>query len=111
LLFDELPFELDVWMSHGDHVVELPPGFRQTATTGDVVTAMECAERNIYGVQFHPEVSHTPLGREVLRNFLFKICKCSADWTPAGFIRDEIEKIQKTVGESGNVICGLSGGV
>ncbi len=111
LLFDELPFELDVWMSHGDHVVELPPGFRQTATTGHVVTAMECAERSIYGVQFHPEVSHTPLGREVLRNFLFKICKCSADWTPAGFIRDEIEKIQKTVGESGNVICGLSGGV
>ncbi|MBX3245492.1 MAG: glutamine-hydrolyzing GMP synthase, partial [Acidobacteria bacterium] len=79
-LFNELPFELDVWMSHGDHVTELPPGFRQTATTGDVVTAMESDERGIYCVQFHPEVSHTPLGKEVLRNFLFNICGCTGDW-------------------------------
>jgi len=111
LLFDELPFELDVWMSHGDHVTALPPGFRQTATTGRVITAMENAERQIYGVQFHPEVSHTPLGREILRNFLFKICKTIGDWTPKSFVREEVEKIRNLVGERGNVICGLSGGV
>lgn len=110
-LFNELPFELDVWMSHGDHVTELPTGFKQTATTGDVVTAMENEERGIYCVQFHPEVAHTPLGKEVLRNFLFNICGCSADWTPASFIKDEIEKIRETVGPNDRVVCGLSGGV
>jgi GMP synthase (glutamine-hydrolysing) len=110
-LFDELPFELDVWMSHGDHVTELPPGFETTATTGGVVTAMENDERRIYCVQFHPEVSHTPLGKEILRNFLFKICGCTGDWTPESFIKEEIAKIRETVGETDRVICGLSGGV
>lgn len=110
-LFDELPFDLDVWMSHGDHVTDLPPGFHKTATTGDVVTAMENDERRIYCVQFHPEVSHTPLGKEILRNFLFNICGCSGDWTPSGFIKEEIEKIRAIVGETDRVICGLSGGV
>jgi GMP synthase (glutamine-hydrolysing) len=110
-LFNELPFELDVWMSHGDHVTEIPPGFHKTATTGDVITGMENDERRIYCVQFHPEVSHTPLGKEVLRNFLFNICGCRADWTPASFIKEEIERIQATVGEEGRVVCGLSGGV
>ena len=110
-LFNELPFELDVWMSHGDHVTELPAGFRTTATTGDVVTAMENEERGIYCVQFHPEVSHTPLGKEVLRNFLFNICGCKGDWTPASFIQEEIGKIRETVGPTDNVVCGLSGGV
>lgn len=110
-LFNELPFELDAWMSHGDHVTEVPPGFHKTATTGDVITAMENDERRIYCVQFHPEVSHTPLGKEVLRNFLFNICKCKGDWTPASFISEEIETIRNTVGETGNVVCGLSGGV
>lgn len=110
-LFNGLPSELDVWMSHGDHVTELPAGFNRTATTGDVVTAMESAERGIYCVQFHPEVSHTPLGKEVLRNFLFNICGCTGDWTPAQFIKEEVEKIRETVGPEGNVICGLSGGV
>jgi GMP synthase (glutamine-hydrolysing) len=110
-LFNELPFEMDVWMSHGDHVTELPPGFHKTATTGDVVTAMESEERGIYCVQFHPEVSHTPLGKEVLRNFLFGICGCRGDWTPAQFIKEEIEKIRAAVGPDGNVVCGLSGGV
>ncbi|MEO8649282.1 MAG: glutamine-hydrolyzing GMP synthase, partial [Acidobacteriota bacterium] len=111
VLFSDLPFELDVWMSHGDHVTTLPPGFQKTATTGDVITAIESPERSIYAVQFHPEVSHTPLGKEILRNFLFTVCKCSGDWTPAHFIREEIEKIRDTVGETGNVVCGLSGGV
>ena len=110
-LFRHLPFELDVWMSHGDHVTALPEGFNKTATTGDVVTAIENAAQNIFAVQFHPEVSHTPLGKEVLRNFLFEICGCKGDWTPAQFISEEIEKIRATVGETDNVVCGLSGGV
>jgi GMP synthase (glutamine-hydrolysing) len=110
-LFEGLPFELDVWMSHGDHVTRLPAGFQTTATTGDVVTAMENHDRQIFAVQFHPEVSHTPLGKEVLRNFLFNVCGCTGDWTPAHFIKEEIEKIRETVGPSGNVVCGLSGGV
>ncbi len=110
-LFNELPFELDAWMSHGDHVTQLPPGFRQTATTGDVVTAIENDERKIYCVQFHPEVSHTPLGKEVLRNFLFDVCGCKGDWTPASFIKEEIDKIREIVGPDGKVVCGLSGGV
>jgi GMP synthase (glutamine-hydrolysing) len=110
-LFEKMPFELDVWMSHGDHVTDLPPGFRQTATTGDVVTAMESDERAIYCVQFHPEVAHTPLGKEVLRNFLFDICECAGDWTPRSFIDEEIEKIRAIVGPNDRVVCGLSGGV
>jgi GMP synthase (glutamine-hydrolysing) len=110
-LFQELPFELDVWMSHGDHVVALPEGFHTTATTGDVITAIENREKRIFGVQFHPEVAHTPLGKEILRNFLFNICGCKGDWTSASFIKEEIEKIRQTVGETGNVVCGLSGGV
>lgn len=110
-LFKELPFELDVWMSHGDHVTKLPEGFHQTATTGEVITAIENDEQKIYAVQFHPEVSHTPLGKEVLRNFLFNICNCKGDWTSAQFIAEEIEKIRAIVGENDRVVCGLSGGV
>ena len=110
-LFNELPFELDVWMSHGDHVTRLPDGFQTTATTSDVVTAIENPERGIYCVQFHPEVSHTPLGKEILRNFLFNICSCKGDWTPSQFIKEEIEKIREIIGPTDNVVCGLSGGV
>jgi GMP synthase (glutamine-hydrolysing) len=110
-LFNEMPFELDVWMSHGDHVTEVPSGFQTTATSGDILTAIESDERRIYCVQFHPEVSHTPLGKEVLRNFLFGICGCTGDWTPKHFIREEIEKIRDTVGPNDRVVCGLSGGV
>ncbi len=110
-LFKNLPFELDVWMSHGDHVTALPAGFHQTATTGEVVTAIENNSERIYAVQFHPEVSHTPLGKEVLRNFLFEICSCKGDWTSKQFIAEEVEKIHSIVGENENVVCGLSGGV
>lgn len=110
-LFRDMPFELDVWMSHGDHVTALPEGFHQTATTGEVITAIENKNERIYAVQFHPEVSHTPLGKEVLRNFLFNICDCKGDWTSKQFIAEEIEKIRETVGENDRVICGLSGGV
>ena len=110
-LFDELPFDLDVWMSHGDHVVALPPGFHVTATNGEIVTAIENDERRIYAVQFHPEVAHTPLGKEILRNFLFNVCDCRGDWTAGKFIAEEIEKICSIVGENEKVVCGLSGGV
>ncbi len=110
-LFTGLPSEIDAWMSHGDHVTQVPPGFHKTATTGEVITAMESNERGIYCVQFHPEVSHTPLGKDVLRNFVFNVCGCTGDWTPASFIKDEIEKIRATVGETDRVVCGLSGGV
>ncbi len=110
-LFQSLPFDLDVWMSHGDHVVALPEGFHTTATTGDVITAIENTEKRIFGLQFHPEVAHTPLGKEILRNFLFNVCGCRGDWTAASFIKEEIGKIRQTVGETGNVVCGLSGGV
>jgi GMP synthase (glutamine-hydrolysing) len=110
-IFNNLPERLDVWMSHGDQVTGLPAGFHQTATTGQVVTAIENPERRIYAVQFHPEVSHTPNGKEILRNFVLEICGCRGDWTSKQFIAEEIEKIRQTVGEKGRVVCGLSGGV
>ena len=110
-LFTDLPEKLDVWMSHGDHVTTLPEGFSTTATTGDVITAIENPDRNIYAVQFHPEVSHTPKGKEIIKNFLFNICGCGSDWSAQSFIDDEVAKIKNIVGEKGNVICGLSGGV
>ena len=110
-LFKDLPGELDVWMSHGDHVTSLPEGFHQTATTSNVITAIENPARKIYAVQFHPEVSHTARGKEILRNFLFNICNCKGDWTAAQFIKEEVEKIRRVVGETDKVICGLSGGV
>ncbi len=110
-LFNELPFELDVWMSHGDHMTRLPDGFQPVATSDDIPTAIEYPERGIYCVQFHPEVSHTPLGKEILRNFIFEICHCKGDWTPAQFIKEEVEKIREIVGPDDRVVCGLSGGV
>ena len=110
-LFGNLPEELDVWMSHGDHVTELPEGFNITASTGDVITAIENADRNVFAVQFHPEVAHTPRGKDVLRNFLFYICGFEGDWTPSQFIEEEVERIRSAVGENGKVVCGLSGGV
>ena len=110
-LFAGLPSAIDVWMSHGDHVTELPSGFIQTATTGKVITSMENFDRQIFAVQFHPEVSHSPLGKEILRNFLFSICGCKGDWTSLQFISEQIEKIRSIVGGNEQVICGLSGGV
>jgi len=110
-LFAGLPNEMDVWMSHGDHVTELPDGFRMTAQTADAVNAFENPARRIYGLQFHPEVAHTPLGAQILRNFLFEICGCKGDWTPAAAIEEQIERIRDRLGENGRAICGLSGGV
>ncbi|HYX27837.1 MAG TPA: glutamine-hydrolyzing GMP synthase, partial [Pyrinomonadaceae bacterium] len=110
-LFGGLPKEMDVWLSHGDRVTRLPSGFHMTAQTEEGVNAFENPEREIYGVQFHPEVAHTPLGGQILRNFLFEICKCHGDWTPEKVIDEQVERIRQTVGENDRVICGLSGGV
>ena len=111
LLFSGLPSEMDVWMSHGDQVTSVPTGFRVTALTDDALNAIEDSERGIYGVQFHPEVAHTPLGAQVIRNFLFSICKSRGDWSPKAVIEEQISRIREQVGETGRVVCGLSGGV
>jgi len=110
-LFTGLPKELDVWLSHGDHVTTLPDGFRVTAQTVGAVNAFEDPARGIYGVQFHPEVAHTPLGGQILRNFVFDVCGCKGDWTPAAAIEELIERIRARLGKDGRAICGLSGGV
>lgn len=111
LLFKELPNEMDVWMSHGDQATSVPAGFRVTALTDDALNAIENNERRIYGVQFHPEVAHTPLGAQVIRNFLFSICGCRGDWSPKAVIEEQVGSIREAVGETGRVVCGLSGGV
>lgn len=111
LLFKELPAEMDVWMSHGDQMTSVPEGFRLTALTDDALNAIEDSDRGIYGVQFHPEVAHTPLGAQVIRNFLFSICNCRGDWSPQAVIEEQVSRIREQVGETGRVVCGLSGGV
>jgi len=111
LLFHNLPSHLRVWMSHGDQVQELPPGFRQLAsTTNAPIAAFGDEQRQIYGLQFHPEVRHTPHGMEILRNFLYHICGCHGSWQPASFITEAIASICRQVG-SGRAICALSGGI
>jgi GMP synthase (glutamine-hydrolysing) len=110
-LFTSLPGELDVWMSHGDHVTTLPPGFRITAETNEALNAFEDLSKRIFGLQFHPEVAHTPLGHQILRNFLFNICGCRGDWSPSVVISEQTSKIRALTGAEGQVICGLSGGV
>ena len=110
-LFEGLPPEMDVWMSHGDHVTAVPTGFAVTAITDDAVNAFENRSNRIFGVQFHPEVAHTPLGAQVLRNFLFNVCGCDGDWSPAAVIQDQVERIRAEVGTEGLVVSGLSGGV
>lgn len=100
-----------VWMSHGDRVVALPPGFKAVAvSSGAPFAAIANDEKKFYGVQFHPEVMHTPRGAEILKNFTHKIAGCVGDWTMAAFKETEIRKVREQVG-SGRVICGLSGGV
>jgi GMP synthase (glutamine-hydrolysing) len=100
-----------VWMSHGDHVNEPPPGYRTLASTDALpVAAFRSERRPVYGVQFHPEVAHTPRGEEILSNFLFRVCRCEPTWTAGSFIEDSIARIRKRVGAE-QVICGLSGGV
>lgn len=110
-LLKGLPPELDVWMSHGDHVTAVPPGFRVTAETEDALNAIEDLSKRIFGVQFHPEVAHTPLGSQIIRNFLFDICECRGDWSPGAVIQEQVSIIRAQIGKSGSVVCGLSGGV
>jgi len=110
LLFAGLPKTLRIWASHGDHVRALPPGFRLSGKTENAVAAMENAERDIYAVQFHPEVRHTDRGTDLLRNFLFNICKAKPNWSRATFIRGTVEAIRQRAGTH-QAICALSGGV
>ncbi len=103
--------QLDVWNSHGDEVTALPKGFRVAGTTdGCNFAAVEDPERKLYGLQFHPEVAHTPRGREILQNFLFHICHCAMDWTMGSFIEEACARVRKQVGDQ-KVVLGLSGGV
>ncbi len=110
-LFVDLPNSLSVWMSHGDQITALPDGFIALAHSDACrFAAMADPARKIYALQFHPEVAHTPQGNDILRHFLFDVCGCAGDWTPAAFIASSINKIRARVG-AGRVLCALSGGV
>jgi GMP synthase (glutamine-hydrolysing) len=109
-IFSGVPKSLRIWNSHGDHVVELPPGFRKTAMTENAVAAVEHRERRIYAVEFHPEVRHTDKGTDILKNFLFRVCKAEPKWSGAAFIEETTEAVRQKVG-TGQAICALSGGV
>lgn len=109
-LFRNFPGSMKIWNSHGDHVLALPDGFHATGKTSNAVASMENPERKIYAVQFHPEVKHTDRGTEILRNFLFTVCKAEPKWSGAAFIEETVEAIRAKV-ETHRAICGLSGGV
>jgi len=111
VLLQGLPKEQTCWMSHRDTVYEPPPGFTALASSSSSpVAAVEDAARGIYGIQFHPEVVHTPYGQEILTRFLTEVCGCEQTWSPASIVEEQIRRIREQVGD-GNVICGLSGGV
>ncbi len=102
---------IEVWMSHGDHVVEAPAGFNVIASTGNApVAAIEDVDRKMFGVQFHPEVAHTPRGMEILENFVLDECEAQPVWTPSAFVQQTVDAIKAQVGDR-QVVCGLSGGV
>jgi GMP synthase (glutamine-hydrolysing) len=106
-----LPAEQSCWMSHRDTVFAPPPGFRALASSSESpVAAFESEERGIYGIQFHPEVVHTPFGQDILKRFLGDVCGCDMTWSPASIVEDQIARIRDQVGDA-RVICGLSGGV
>ena len=109
-VFEGLPSELQVWMSHGDALTELPPGFSSVAVSENSPYAAMADAQGRIGIQFHPEVVHTPLGRDILRNFLFKVSGCEPTWTSGNYIDRTVEDIRRQVGD-GKVICALSGGV
>jgi GMP synthase (glutamine-hydrolysing) len=109
-LFRGLPKVLAVWMSHGDEAEELPPGFRLTAKSPNAVAAIENPEQKMWAVQFHPEVHHTPLGTDILRNFALNICGAKPTWTAQHFIDATVAQVRQQVGQ-GRAICALSGGV
>ncbi|HRA67547.1 MAG TPA: glutamine-hydrolyzing GMP synthase, partial [Caldilinea sp.] len=111
-LFADLPATLQVWMSHGDRVEQLPDGFLSVAhSSNSPLAAIADEKRRLYGLQFHPEVVHTLHGRDLLANFVKRICGCTGDWTAGNFIEESVAHIRQVVGPTGHVICGLSGGV
>jgi GMP synthase (glutamine-hydrolysing) len=111
VLLKGLPREQTCWMSHRDTVFEPPPGFtRLASSSGSPVAAVEDTARGIYGIQFHPEVVHTPYGEEILTRFLTEVCGCDPTWSAASIVEEQVRRIREQVGD-GNVICGLSGGV
>ncbi len=102
---------LEVWMSHGDKVTQLPDGFKAICTTGSApIAGMANDQRGYYGLQFHPEVTHTAQGRRILERFVIEICQCSANWTTEAIIADQLERVRQQVGDD-TVLLGLSGGV
>src|SRR5262249_19278194 len=110
-LFRGIGPDLDVWMNHGDRVLESPAGFRSIAAThNSPIAAFRDEKGTLYGLQFHPEVVHTQRGTEILRNFVFEICKCTPSWTPESFIEETIATIQEKA-KKGKILCALSGGV
>jgi GMP synthase (glutamine-hydrolysing) len=109
-LFRGLPEQIPVWMSHGDRIEALPPGFVALARTENSPLAAMGDDRRRFGLQFHPEVVHTPRGKDILANFLYAICGCHGDWTPSNFIAESVQQIKEQVGD-GKVVCALSGGV
>jgi GMP synthase (glutamine-hydrolysing) len=110
-LFTGLPASSPVWMSHGDRVEEMPPGFKSLAyTENSPVAVMGNAEGRIFGLQCHPEVAHTQYGNSILKNFVFNVCGCQGNWTMGNFIAESVERIRAQVGD-GRVICAISGGV
>jgi len=110
-LFEGLPETLDVWMSHGDHVEVMPRGFIPLAESANgILAAMTDPTRDLYGVQFHPEVAHSPRGVDLIRNFIFNICGCEPKWSSAAFIEDTIDRLRAKIGGA-RVMLGLSGGV
>lgn len=110
-LYENVECETICWMSHTYNVDKLPEGFRSTANTQNcAVASMECLSRKLYAVQFHPEVMHTPKGRDILKNFLYNICGCSGDWKMSSFVKDSIQAVKEKVGNK-SVLCALSGGV
>jgi len=109
-LFAGLASPLPVWMSHGDQIVEMPPGFKALAYTENSPNAVMGNGEGIFGLQFHPEVAHTPQGKNIFKNFVYQICGCRGNWTSSRFIAESVDKIREQAGK-GKVICALSGGV
>jgi len=110
-IFSGIVAETQVWMSHGDYIIEVPPGFIVAAHTNSTpVAAMADPARRIYGVQFHPEVVHTQEGMKMLRNFLFEVCGCRGDWDMGSFVERAVQEVREKVGDK-RVLCALSGGV
>ena len=109
-LFQGLPRQIEVWMSHGDRIEGVPEGFETIGRSANTIGALENLSRRIYGLQFHPEVVHTSHGQKILENFLFQICQCRGDWTVASFVEETVSEIAARIGHQ-KALCALSGGI